>query len=34
MQVFFKKIKQSEKEADNTVYWVKETPVPKPKKGD
>lgn len=31
---FFKKIKQTEKEVDNTLHWVKETPVSKTKKGD
>lgn len=31
---FFKKIKQTEKEVDHILHWVKETPVSKTKNGD
>lgn len=34
MQLYFKKIKQTEKEMDNTLYSVKETIVWKTKEGD
>lgn len=34
MQLYFKKIKQTEKEMDNKLYSVKQTIVWKTKKGD